>query len=212
MTDRALVRLYWPVALRSAFDALFAIDDALAEVVRTTSEPALGAIRLAWWREALERLETSPPPAEPRLQAAASELLPRGVSGADLAALEAGWAALLDEPPWDEAVVEAIAERGRRLFAIGARLLGPEDEGLGDAGATFALANAARHCNDRASAELLVASGRSLGRRLFAKPLRPLTALAALAFRDLKAFPALEIEATPARAATLLRHRMTGRI
>ena len=119
---------------------------------------------------------------------------------------------MLDEPPWDEAVVEAIAERGRRLFAIGARLLGADNEKLGEAGAAFAFADAARHCNDRASAELLVASGRSLERRLFAKPLRPLTALAALAFRDLKAFPALEVEATPARATTLLRHRMTGRI
>ena len=212
MTDRALVRLYWPVALRPAFDALFAIDDALAEVVRTTSEPALGAIRLAWWREALERLDTSPPPAEPRLQAVASELLPRGISGHHLAALEAGWTALLDEPPWDEAQVAVIAERGRRLFAIAARLLGASEQELGEAGAAFAFADAARHCNDRASAELLVAAGRSLERRLFAKPLRPLTALAALAFRDLKAFPALEVEATPARAAILLRHRMTGRI
>ena len=211
MTDRDFVRLYWPVALRPAFDALFAIDDVMAEVVRTTSEPALGAIRLAWWREALERLDTSPPPAEPRLQAAASELLPRAISGRDLAGLEAGWTALLDEPPWDEAVVEAIAERGRRLFAIGARLLRADNEKLGDAGATFALAHAARHCSDRASAEMLVEAGRRMSQQRSAKTLRPLTALTALAVRDLGGFPALEVEATPARAVTLLRHRMTGR-
>ena len=84
VTDRDLVRLYWPVELRPAFDALFGIDDALAEVVATATQPALGAIRLAWWREALERLDASPPPPEPRLQAAATELLPRGISGATL--------------------------------------------------------------------------------------------------------------------------------
>ena len=212
MTDRDLVRLYWPVALRPAFDALFAIDDAMAEVVRTTSEPALGAIRLAWWREALERLDTSPPPAEPRLQAAASELLPRAISGRDLAGLEAGWTALLDEPPWDEAVVEAIAERGRRFFAIGATLLGVDDDGLNDAGAIFAIANAVRHCSDRASAQMLVEAGRRMSHQRFAKTLRPLTALTALSVRDLTSFPTLEVEASPARAVTLLRHRMTGRI
>ena len=59
MTDRDLVRLYWPVALRPAFDALFAIDDALADIVMSSTQPALGAIRLAWWREALERLDTN---------------------------------------------------------------------------------------------------------------------------------------------------------
>jgi 15-cis-phytoene synthase len=78
LTDRDLVRLYWPVELRPAFDALFAIDDALGEVVASSTQPALGAIRLAWWRDALERLDTSAPPPEPRLQAAASLLLPRG--------------------------------------------------------------------------------------------------------------------------------------
>ena len=66
---------------------------------RSSTQPALGAIRLAWWREALERLDTSPPPPEPRLQAVATELLPRGVTGAMLAELEDGWAALLDEEP-----------------------------------------------------------------------------------------------------------------
>ena len=75
MRDRDLVRLYWPVELRPAFDALFAIDDAMAEVVASSSQPALGAIRLAWWREALERLDNGPPPAEPRLQAASSRSL-----------------------------------------------------------------------------------------------------------------------------------------
>ena len=35
---------------------MFGIDDALAEVVTSSTQPALGAIRLAWWREALERL------------------------------------------------------------------------------------------------------------------------------------------------------------
>ena len=68
---------------------------------------------------ALEKLDNSPPPPEPRLQAAAEQLLPRGVGGALLAELEDGWATLLEEEP----DIERVSERGARLFAIGAKLL-----------------------------------------------------------------------------------------
>src|SRR5688572_7751451 len=104
LKDRDLVRLYWPFELRPAFDALFDIDDALADVVVSSTQPALGAIRLAWWREALERLENGSPPPEPKLQAVSSELIPRGISGKALAALEDGWSTLLDESPDSERV------------------------------------------------------------------------------------------------------------
>ncbi|MEI9850036.1 MAG: squalene/phytoene synthase family protein [Sphingomonas sp.] len=50
-----------------ALAALLALDDALARLIRTTGEPALGQMRLAWWRESLERLDAAPPPAEPVL-------------------------------------------------------------------------------------------------------------------------------------------------
>jgi phytoene synthase len=120
LRDRDLVRLYWPVELRPAFDALFGIDDALAEVVFTSTQPALGAIRLAWWRDALERLDANPPPPEPRLQAVAAELLPRGITGAEVARLEDGWATLLDDEP-DE---ERVMGRGEALFSMAAKLLG----------------------------------------------------------------------------------------
>ena len=112
--------------MRPAFDALFAIDDALGEVVATSTQPALGAIRLAWWRDALERLDTTPPPPEPRLQAAASELLSRGVTGAQLSGLAEGWAALFDEVR----DATAIGERGAALFVIGGTLLGAENPRL----------------------------------------------------------------------------------
>ncbi|MCY7338671.1 MAG: hypothetical protein LH465_01740 [Sphingomonas bacterium] len=203
MRDRDLVRLYWPVALRPAFDALFGIDDALAEIVASSTQPALGAIRLAWWREALERLDTSPPPPEPRLQAVAAELLPRGISGADLAKLEAGWAALFEETRDPD----RIGARGATLFAIGARLLGATDSRLDAAGRLFACADAAR----RWLAPMEQASEPALAGHRFARRLRPLTALARLSARDVRRGFG-EPEATPGRAAALLGHRLTGRI
>lgn len=207
MRDRDLVRLYWPVELRPAFDALFAIDDVMAEVVASSTQPALGAIRLAWWREALERLDQHPPPAEPRLQAAAEHLLPLGVTGATLAGLEAGHAALLQETVEAAQVVLA----GERLFAIGGKLLGADDSMLPSAGRTYAIGAAAR---DGRSLETIEDMLKMLDvkEHRFPTRLRPLTALTRLARRDYLNFPAVEPEATPARAFALIRHRLTGRI
>ncbi len=206
MRDRDLVRFYWPVELRPAFDALFAIDDALAEVVMTSTQPALGAIRLAWWREMLQRLDTNPPPPEPRLQAAASDLLPRGVTGAMLAKLEDGWATLLDEVP----DVALVGERGTRLFELAARLLDIEfnDETLGVAGRLFAGVDVGR----RGMVDIAAGSSGSGGPRI-SRRARPLTGLAALAARDLRrGGPPFEPEATPGRAWALLRHRLFGTV
>lgn len=197
-TDRDLVRLHWPPELRPAFDALFALDDAMAEVVGTAREPTLAAIKLAWWRESLEKLDREPPPGEPRLQAAARELLLRGLSGNALAALEDGWAALLEERP-DEGRLRA---RGTVLFMLAARLLGTNGEGLSRPGELWASADLARRFARPMPAPL------ELPR--FARALRPLTALAALANRDAR-LGRPEPEATPGRAWTLLRHRVTGR-
>ena len=206
MRDRDLVQLYWPVELRPAFDALFGIDDAMADVVASSTQPALGAIRLAWWREALERLDVNPPPPEPRLQAAAAELLPRGITGVELAGLEDGWSTLLDESP----DIGRIGTRGARLFEIAAKLLGGSDPKLGSAGRLYAFGEGIRKGwvrDSRATEEL-----RMLARHPFSRRLRPLTALARLAACDVKLAPGSEPEATPGRAAALLSHRLFGTI
>jgi 15-cis-phytoene synthase len=205
MRDRDLVRLYWPVELRPAFDALLAIDDAMGEVVASSSQPALGAIRLAWWREALQRLDINPAPPEPRLKAAATILLPRGITGIDLAGLEDGWTALLDEQP----DIGRIGARGARLFDLAARLLGLGDPLLDAAGSLYALGDATRR---GWAAYLPVEEMRLLSRHRFARRLRPLTALARLAARDVKQAPSVEPEATPGRAAALLSHRLFGTV
>ena len=205
MTDRDLVRLYWPVELRPAFDALFGIDDALSDVVTSSTQPALGAIRLAWWREALERLDSAAPPPEPRLQTAARELVARGIGGKVLAALEDGWSTLLDEDP----DVNRIARRGALLFDIAAKILGGVDPKLEAAGRLFALQQVAKKgllTRSSPPGELQLVTGHR-----FPRGLRPLTALARLAARDARS-PVIEQEATPGRAAALLSHRLFGTV
>ena len=189
----------------------------MADVVRSTREPMLGPIRLAWWRERLEELATTgAAPAEPRLQKVERELLPRGVSGRDLAGLEAGWLRLFDPFPWSVETSEAIWLRGNLLFGLGARLVGQANEQVQVAGGLWALVDVARHCSDADSRKMLLRQARTFAQRLcgtrFSSPVRALSALAAVAIRDCRHGEPLEAEGTPGRAAVMLMHRFTGRL
>lgn len=189
----------------------------MADVVRSTREPMLGPIRLAWWRERLDELATTgAAPAEPRLQKVERELLPRGVSGRDLAGLEAGWLRLFDPFPWSVETSEAIWLRGNLLFGLGARLVGQANEQVQAAGGLWALVDVARHCSDADSRKMLLRQARSFALRLggtrFSSPVRALSALAAVAIRDCRHGEPLEAEGTPGRAAVMLMHRFTGRL
>ncbi len=115
--DRWLAALYVPAARRRALMALWALDLELEQVARTATEPMLDEIKLAWWREALVRLDTAPPPPQPLLRELAEELLPLGVTGAALAGLEDRWLAWL-------AGDAAAAAGTAHLFDLAGRLLG----------------------------------------------------------------------------------------
>ena len=202
--DVELALLHMPARVRPAFAALFALDAAMADVVARSTDPSLGRIKLAWWRERLEELDVGPPPAEPRLQAVAAELLPLGISGADVASLEAGWATLLDR----DIDPELVAARGSALFGIGGRLLGSADAKRGEAGSLYALTSVGRrgvpHLLEPAKAKLESLRGHRFDRRV-----RPLTMLSRAAARDLGA---QEPEGSPRRVAAMLAHRWSGRI
>jgi phytoene synthase len=189
----------------------------MADVVRTTREPMVGAIRLAWWREQLEALDTSSnAPPEPRLKQVERLLLPRGIRGHDLAGLEPGWLRLLDAFPWSSETSEAIWLRGNLLFGLGARFLGQASEQIQTAGGLWALVDVARHCSDPPSRDLLLLQASKFAGGLagirFAPQLRPLSMLAALAIRDSRQGEPLDPEGTPRRAALMVRHRLFGKL
>ena len=202
--DIELALLHVPARLREACRALFEIDAAMGDVVARASDPALGRIKLAWWREQLQALDSHPPPAEPRLAAAAEHLLPARVTGAELSELEAGWATLLDQ----EIDAGLVASRGAALFRIGGRMLGPDDSKLGDAGALYALASVGRRGVPELFEPAREVFEKFRGHR-FAGRLRPLTMLARAAARDLDRE---EPEGSRGRAVAMLAHRWSGRV
>ena len=198
-----------PASVRPAFATLWNLDLALADVVATTSEPPLGAIRLAWWRERLEELDTrGAPPGEPRLSAIARQLLSRGVTGAELSRLEDAWLPLLDPFPWGEDQAQGLKLRGRILFGIGARLLGGQAEAAQAAGALWSLVDGADHCSDEQSRMFLrgeaIKAVPPLPRNV-PRNLRSLTMLGALAAFDVRRSGRF------GRGGAALAHRLTGR-
>ncbi|HWH18875.1 MAG TPA: squalene/phytoene synthase family protein [Allosphingosinicella sp.] len=212
--DRTLALSYVPAERREAVFSLWRLDVALGAVVSGGREPMISRIKLAWWREALEKLDTAPAPAEPALQALAAHVLPRGICGAELAAMEEGWAALLAEEALSDVELQTYAAaRGGTLFGLSARLLGSEaDRAHLQAGEGWALADLARHSGDPDAGAALAAARERRSVLRWPASLRPIGMLAVLAQRDAeRGLAALEPQGAPARMLRMLRHRLTGR-
>jgi hypothetical protein len=138
---------------------------------------------MAWWRERLEELDGGVIPAEPRLQAVATEVLPRGVTGRELSRLEDAWAPLLAPFPWENDQADGLRLRGRILFGIGARLLGGDPQSAEAAGVLWSLEDGAWHCSDEQSRIFLASRATDAIFQLplrVPRKLRPLTILSAL--------------------------------
>src|SRR4051812_1420150 len=210
--DRVLALSYVSAARRRGLAALWELDAALGAVLTGGREPMVSRIKLAWWREALERLDRERAPAEPVLQALAEHVLPAGVTGRALAAMTDGWDVLLSPEPLtaDELSLYAHA-RGGLLFRHSARLLGGEAPAR--AGEAWALADLARHSANQQDAEAAVAAARALpAPPKWPVKLRPLGMLAALAARDLEPGRARwEMQGSPGRMVRMLRVRFSGR-
>jgi phytoene synthase len=211
--DRILALSYVPARVRAALEALWCLDATLAAVLSSGRDPLLSQIKLAWWRDALEQLDRAPPPAEPALEAVARHVLPRGVTGAELAAMERGWTLLLTpDPLTPEELATYASARGGLLFALSARLLGGECGSAEAGGEAWALIDLARHSGSEVDAEAAIAAARSKDLGQWPAPLRPLGMLAALAQRDAEPERSRwEEQGAPGRMLRMIRHRFTGR-
>jgi 15-cis-phytoene synthase len=71
--DRWLASRFAPAEVRARLIAIYALNHEIARTADVVSQPAIGDIRLAWWREALAEIaEGKPPRAHPILQAYAA--------------------------------------------------------------------------------------------------------------------------------------------
>jgi phytoene synthase len=200
---------YAPGRSRGVLDALFALDAALGNVLRTTREPLVGQMRLAWWREALQGLDASDAPAEPVLQSLTGVVLPLGITGRALSEMVEAWEPMLGDIR-TQSIDDHARLRGRALFTMDGMAIdaAPEDP-VGDAGEGWALADLAANLSDAAlasqarerAATILTHARRSR----WSRNGRALGALALIADRRLGG------PIPPTFVLRLARFRLTGR-
>ena len=138
-----LVLSYASEGQRGALDALLRLDENLARIVRSVSEPALGQLRMAWWRDEILRPRPSGavPPPDPLLK---SILETWDAERSEIVALVDGWEHVLFELPLDAEARAGFHDGRARAFAAIARLTGHQESA----------ADAARHGEAWAAAEL----------------------------------------------------------
>jgi phytoene synthase len=211
--DRLLALSYVAAPRRTALSALWRLDRALGQVLATGREPMISRIKLAWWRESLEKLDRKGAPAEPLLEALAATVIPAGITGAELAGMESAWTLLADAERLGPEELAAYAQaRGGLLFLYSARILGAsEPEAAAPAGKIWALVDLARHAAEPDEADAAIAEALTHQPRRLPARLRPLGMLAALALRDADPRrPRWEPHGSPGRMLRMLRHRITG--
>lgn len=209
--SRALVLSYAPPRRKPGLEALLALDDALGALLRSTSEPALGQLRLAWWRESLEKLDEAPAPAQPVLQGLSAHILPHGVSGASLVPIVHGWEVLVEEEQLDSPALQRFAAGRGSLFAAAGMVLGADtSDPLDLAGQGWALTDLAGNLGAPNEAEMVRAIARPLLssalQQRWSRPARSLGAMAHLAQMEL-----VDSGGPVRRVGRLFWHRLSGR-
>lgn len=176
---------YAPGRTRDAFGAFFALDNALAEIIRQAREPMLAQIRLAWWRDMLLKPAGARPQGNPLV-----DLVQQWPEESDaLCGLVDGWESLLVDGPMDAVAMEVFARARGECFAAIARASGAggerEAEHAGKFWALVDLRQGLSDADERALAQDLAARLLPLP-RVFPRGLRPLGILSGLAHRALR--------------------------
>ena len=113
---------------RATVVAIYALNDELARVGETVTNPLAGEIRLAWWRERIEAIIAGqPPPGQPALQALAPAIASGRLPATLLDALVEARHADLEPAPFadDAALARYLDGTAGAVMGLAARALDP---------------------------------------------------------------------------------------
>lgn len=170
--------------VRPALSIALQLDRRLARIVSRTSEPVLGQMRLAWWRDALGKPLGERPRGDAVLDAIGSHWAGREAA---LAQMVDGWEVLVTADRLGPTEADAFgAQRGAFFAALAGAEAGSGR--LAAAGYRWALADAATAISDAEERAVLIAAGlaRAAAGGRIPKELRGLAVLEALALRALR--------------------------
>lgn len=169
--------------LRAALTTALQLDRRLARIVARTNEPMLGQMRLAWWREALDKPIGQRPRGDRVLDAIGCDWA--GQESALVAMID-GWEVFVTATALGRDEAEAFgAGRGAFFAGLGAAEDAPR---LAAAGARWAIAQAAGMVSQPQEKSVLVSAGRTVAGPVGRMPAgqRGLAVLEALALRALR--------------------------
>lgn len=118
---------YAPLRVRSAFALLLQVDNRLANILRSSREPIIGQIKMAWWREAFGQEPHQRPKGEPLLKALTEidDFIPYTA----LEALVLGWEILLGSERWNQEDIDRHTDlRTEAIFQTFAHWTGSEQD------------------------------------------------------------------------------------
>lgn len=181
-----LVLAHTPQAFRLRFAAYFALDQRLARIVSNTTEPMLGQMRLAWWRDMLRTDRDARPSGDAVLDAVAEHW-----QGDDeiLVELVDGWEILVAEESISRKEIGDFAsKRAAPLVRLSVDLENKEAARVLTAGMRWAMADSACKVSDETERQQLIDVGLGLetSSASLPRPLRGLAVLEALSLRALK--------------------------
>jgi phytoene synthase len=130
--DRALSALFAPRDARADLFALYAFNVELARVAEQVSEPDLGAIKLQWWREAIDKAASGVATGQPVADAFGEMIRRRALAPEPIAALiDARTFDIAPRIMPDRASLEAyLRDTAGTLFALSASILGVQDRAV----------------------------------------------------------------------------------
>ncbi|PKP95409.1 MAG: hypothetical protein CVT75_02075 [Alphaproteobacteria bacterium HGW-Alphaproteobacteria-14] len=195
MTDERLdpippeaeLALAWsPAKLRKPLTTAFQLDRRLARIVAHTTEPILGQMRLAWWREVLNKPLSERPCGDAVLDAAGRDWAGREAA---LVAMVDGWEVLVTAEQLGPSEVETFGSKRAAFFnALHDDRSRAGEDRVAAAAFHWAIADAAAGVSDESERALLIDAGlarAAAGGRL-PRELRGLAVLDALALRALR--------------------------
>ena len=124
--DRALSALFAPRDARADLFALYAFNVELARIAEQVSEPDLGAIKLQWWRDAVDQAASGETTGHPVADAFGAAVRRRALSADRIAALlDARQFDIARESMADLPSLEAyLRDTAGNLFVLAASILG----------------------------------------------------------------------------------------
>lgn len=172
--------------VRGPLTTALKLDRRLARIVARTTEPMLGQMRLAWWREALGKPMAERPRGDRVLDAIGRDWAGREAA---LVAMVDGWEVLVTATALGPDEIDSFAAGRGAFFSASLDGAAPADAArLALAGQRWALADAAASVSDAGERAALVLAGlgrQGEGGRMPAGQ-RGLAVLEALALRSLK--------------------------